>query len=81
MESNLRKSHLLLIHILHRINSFRLHRRKLPLHSKISLYTGLRVEKNMQTLDSYRQGTTIPVNVMRDTVNFFPSANLSIILS
>ena len=49
---------------------------KLPFTSKISLYTGLRVEKNLQTLDSYRQGTTIPVNVVQDTVNLFPSANL-----
>jgi len=54
---------------------------KLPFTSKISLYTGLRVEKNIQTLDSYRQGTTIPVNVVRDTVNLFPSANLSITLN
>ncbi len=54
---------------------------KIPLTSKISLYTGLRMEKNIQTLDSYRQGTTIPVNVIRDTINFFPSANLSISLN
>jgi hypothetical protein len=51
---------------------------KLPLTSNISLYAGLRVEKNLQTLASYKQGTTTPVNVKRDTINFFPSANLSI---
>ena len=51
---------------------------KLPFTSKISLYTGLRIEKNIQSLSSYRQGTTIPVNVTRDTINLFPSANLTI---
>ena len=45
---------------------------KLPFTSRISLYTGLRVEKNIQTLDSYRQGTDIPVNVTRDTINLLP---------
>ena len=50
---------------------------KLPFSSKISLYTGLRFEKNIQSLNSYRQGTSIPVNVIRDTLNFFPSANLA----
>ncbi|MBK9391050.1 MAG: carboxypeptidase-like regulatory domain-containing protein [Bacteroidetes bacterium] len=50
---------------------------KLPITSYISLYTGLRLEKNTQTLDSYRQGTTIPVNVVRDTINLFPSANIA----
>ncbi len=54
---------------------------KLPITSFISLYTGLRVEKNIQTLDSYRQGTTIPVNVRRDTLNLFPSANLAVNLN
>jgi hypothetical protein len=54
---------------------------KIPFTGKISLYTGLRIEKNKQTLDSYKQGTTIPVNVIRDTINLFPSANLSISLN
>jgi len=54
---------------------------KLPISSKISFYTGLRVDKNIQNLDSYRQGTTIPVNVSRDTINLFPSANLAISLN
>lgn len=51
---------------------------RLPVTSYISLYTGLRIEKNIQTLDSYRQGTIIPVNVRRDTINLFPSANLAV---
>lgn len=50
---------------------------KLPFTERINLYTGLRVEKNRQTLASYRQGTTVPVNVARDTINIFPSANLA----
>jgi hypothetical protein len=54
---------------------------KLPFTSRISLYTGLRVEKNVQKLSSYMQGTTTPVNVVRDTMNFFPSANLAISLN
>lgn len=39
---------------------------------------GLRAEKDRQKLSSYRQGTTIPVNVVRDTVNIFPSANFAL---
>jgi TonB-dependent receptor len=51
---------------------------KLPFTSWLSLYTGLRVEKNIQSLSSYKQGTSIPVNVVRDTLNLFPSANLAV---
>ncbi len=51
---------------------------KLPFTQWMSLYTGVRIEKNIQTLSSYKQGTTIPVNVVKDTVNLFPSANLAI---
>jgi hypothetical protein len=54
---------------------------KLPITSMISLYTGVRIEKNIQTLSSFRQGTTIPVDVIRDTINLFPSANLAITLN
>ena len=51
---------------------------KLPFTKSISLYTGLRIEKNVQKLSSYKQGTTTPVNVVRDTINFFPSANIAV---
>ncbi|HEX2970132.1 MAG TPA: carboxypeptidase-like regulatory domain-containing protein [Bacteroidales bacterium] len=51
---------------------------RLPIQSAVSIYSGIRVEKDIQTLSSYRQGTTIPVEVNRDTINVFPSANLSI---
>lgn len=54
---------------------------KVPVTSFLSLYTGVRIEKNIQSLDSYRQGTTIPVNVRRDTINFFPSANIALNLN
>jgi TonB-dependent receptor len=54
---------------------------KLPFSSIISLYTGIRIEKNIQKLSSYKQGTTIPVNVVRDTINLFPSANLAVNLN
>jgi len=54
---------------------------KLPFTDMISLYTGLRIEKDNQSLNSYRQGTSIPVNVVRDTLNLFPSANLAINLN
>ena len=54
---------------------------KLPITENISLYTGLRAEKNIQQLSSYKQGTTTPVDVIRDTLNLFPSANLSISLN
>ena len=45
------------------------------------LSLGIRVEKDRQELSSHRQGTTIPVMVVRDTVNLFPSANLAVNLS
>lgn len=45
------------------------------------LSVGLRVEKERQELSSFRQGTTTPVIVIRDTLNFFPSANFAYNLS
>jgi len=54
---------------------------KLPFSPRISLYTGLRVEKNIQKLSSFKQGTSTPVNVVRDTLNYFPSANLAVSLN
>jgi len=44
---------------------------------RTDLSMGLRVEKSRQELSSYKQGTTTPVQVVRDTVNLFPSANLA----
>ncbi|MBE0680187.1 MAG: TonB-dependent receptor [Bacteroidales bacterium] len=44
---------------------------------RFDLSMGLRVEKERQELSSYRQGTTIPVKVIRDTVSLFPSANIA----
>lgn len=50
---------------------------RIPLGEKINIYTGLRVEKNKQTLSSYKQASSVKVDVDRDTVNLFPSANLT----
>ncbi|MDX9772166.1 MAG: TonB-dependent receptor [Bacteroidales bacterium] len=44
---------------------------------RTDLSAGVRVESVRQELSSYRQGTAIPVNVVRDTVNLFPSANFA----
>jgi len=45
------------------------------------LSLGARIEKDRQELSSHRQGTTIPVKVVRDTINLFPSANFAVNLS
>jgi hypothetical protein len=50
-------------------------RAKFGIRSDLSL--GVRIEKDRQELSSYRQGTVKPVNVIRDTLNFFPSANFA----
>ncbi len=50
---------------------------KLPVTSRLSFYGGVRMEKNRQVLFGYRQGTSQPSDVNRDTVNLFPSANLT----
>ncbi len=54
---------------------------KIPAGNKINIYAGLRVEKNRQTLSSYKQASSVQVNVDRDTVNIFPSANVTYNLS
>ncbi len=48
---------------------------------RTDLSLGLRVEKDRQELSSFRQGTVTPVHVLRDTINFFPSANFAYNLS
>jgi outer membrane receptor protein involved in Fe transport len=50
---------------------------KIPFTKKINLITGIRVEKNRQTLSSYKQGSTTKVDVDRDTLNIFPSLNFT----
>ena len=50
---------------------------RLRFNVRTDLSLGLRIEKDMQELSSFRQGTTIPVHVKRDTVNLFPSANFA----
>lgn len=50
---------------------------RLKFNVRTDLSLGLRIEKDMQELSSFRQGTTTPVLVKRDTVNLFPSANFA----
>jgi outer membrane receptor protein involved in Fe transport len=50
---------------------------RIPLGDKINIYAGLRAEKNKQTLSSYKQASNVQVNVDRDTINLFPSANVT----
>jgi len=50
---------------------------RVPIGEKVNFYAGLRVEKNRQTLSSYKQASSIRVNVDRDTINLFPSANMT----
>lgn len=54
---------------------------RIPVGEKINIYAGLRAEKNKQTLASYKQASNIRVNVDRDTINLFPSANIAYNLS
>jgi len=48
----------------------------LPISNRLNLFTGLRAEKNNQQLDSYDRFRQ-PITVDNDTVNLFPSANLT----
>lgn len=50
---------------------------RFPIGARLKLYSGIRVEKNRQALSSYKQGSSIKVDVDRDTINLFPSANLT----
>lgn len=48
---------------------------KLPMGSRLNLYTGVRLEQYSFSLSS--GSSEDPVNIDRDTLNFFPSANLT----
>lgn len=50
---------------------------RIPVGSAINIYSGIRIERNRQTLASYKQGSTEKVDVDRDTVNLFPSISIS----
>jgi len=51
---------------------------KIPIGSSLNLYAGLRIEKNRQELNSFQiDKTDAPVNINIDTINFYPSFNLS----
>ena len=48
----------------------------IPIGNKVFLYGGVRIEKNVQSLDSY-DITNQPVEYRNDTLNFFPSLNVT----
>jgi hypothetical protein len=50
---------------------------RVPIGPRINLYTGVRFERNRMILSSYKQGSTVKVDVDRDTINIFSSANLT----
>lgn len=55
---------------------------KLPIKSVFNIYTGVRLEKNKQTLNSFQiDDPTIEVKVNNDTLNIFPSIALTYDLS
>ncbi len=49
----------------------------LPIAKWFDVYAGLRIEKNAQTMNSYKRdgANSTPLNVNNDTINFFPSIN------
>jgi len=50
---------------------------RIPVGEKVNIYSGVRLERNRQTLSSYKQGSSTKVEVDRDTINIFPSANMT----
>lgn len=52
---------------------------KLPIAKKLSLYGGVRVEKFKRKISNFyeKTGNTENLDIVRDTTNFFPSANLT----
>ena len=49
----------------------------IPLTSRITVYSGIRVEKNRQYLLGYYQASPTQAEVDRDTINIFPSVNVT----
>jgi len=50
---------------------------RIPAGPRLNIYGGLRLERNRQTLSSYKQGSVTKVDVDRDTINLFPSFNMT----
>ncbi len=48
----------------------------LPIGKRVNIYSGIRIEKNNQTLDSYDRFQQ-PIKVVNDTLNLFPSVNIT----
>lgn len=55
---------------------------KLPVTSILNLYAGLRVERNQLVLSGFQSiADSLTPNIVKDTLNFFPSVNATINLS
>ncbi|MHC1707457.1 MAG: carboxypeptidase-like regulatory domain-containing protein [Bacteroidales bacterium] len=51
---------------------------KLPVTSSFNAYLGLRIEQNKQKLSGFQaKDDTLTPNILKDTLNLFPSANLT----
>lgn len=52
---------------------------KVPISQKINIYGGLRVEKFKRNISNFyeKTGNTDNLDIVRDTVNYFPSVNLT----
>ncbi len=48
---------------------------KLPITALLNVYTGVRIEKNKQLLSGFSNKTNKAVEIINDTLNFFPSVN------
>jgi len=48
---------------------------KLPITALLNIYTGLRIENNRQILSGYSNKTNKAVEIINDTLDFFPSLN------
>jgi TonB-dependent receptor len=55
---------------------------KLPVTSFINIYGGLRVEKNRLELSGFQsKNDSLTPNILKDTINFFPSVNMTVNLT
>jgi len=50
---------------------------KLPITALLNVYTGIRLEKNKQVLSGFSNKTNKAVEIVNDSIDFFPSVNIS----
>jgi TonB-dependent receptor len=48
---------------------------KLPITPLLTIYAGIRIEKNKQVLSGFSRKSLSPVEILNDTLDFFPSIN------